>query len=130
FTYSIPGTYQPVLIALDGLGCSDTFTLPVNINIYEVPSADFLPDKLYLRLPDNVVNFNNLSVASTVLNNNWDFGDPGSGTNTSTVQNPSHTYSDSGSFRIRLIVDNGHCYDTAYRNIRIDYYLPVTNFAQ
>lgn len=44
----------------------------------------------------------------------WEFGDPNSGSqNTSTSANPSHTYSDTGSFKLKLTVTlNGQCTNT------------------
>lgn len=39
----------------------------------------------------------------------WDFGDPPSGpNNTSALQNPTHTFTSSGSFNVRLIVTNAN----------------------
>ncbi|MCX6267852.1 MAG: PKD domain-containing protein [Bacteroidetes bacterium] len=45
---------------------------------------------------------------------NWNFGDPLSGAyNTSTIQNPTHSFSGTGSFNISLIVTNANgCKDT------------------
>jgi PKD repeat protein len=54
----------------------------------------------------------------------WDFGDG----NTSTTQNPVHSYTTSGSFQVRLIISdtlNG-CKDTAFSNVAIQ--LPAANF--
>ncbi|MFT7589553.1 MAG: gliding motility-associated-like protein, partial [Limisphaerales bacterium] len=51
----------------------------------------------------------------------WDFGDPGSTTDTSTAANPGpFTYSDTGSFIITLIANPGFvCADTAIANVSI-----------
>ncbi len=44
----------------------------------------------------------------------WDFGDPNSNNNTSTDENPSHTFTDSGTYEVMLIVNPGwFCADTA-----------------
>ncbi|MEO5572007.1 MAG: PKD domain-containing protein [Bacteroidia bacterium] len=68
----------------------------VNISVSDTAGCKPLP-----------VNFNNLS--GNVTNWQWNFGDGG----TSSIQNPSHTYSDTGSFDITLIVTfSSGCVDT------------------
>lgn len=51
----------------------------------------------------------------------WEFGDPASGTNnTSTLQNPTHTFTDTGVFNIKLIVSiSGQCIDSIIKPIRV-----------
>ncbi len=50
----------------------------------------------------------------------WDFGD---GT-TSAAQTPAHTYADTGTYQVRLIIFPGlHCADTAYNNALVYPYL-------
>ena len=51
----------------------------------------------------------------------WDFGDPASGpANTSTFQNPTHTFSDTGLFNIKLRVSiSGLCVDSVIKPIRV-----------
>lgn len=56
----------------------------------------------------NAVNFTNNSVNGTSFN--WSFGDG----QTSTTPNPLHTYSDSGTYIVRLITSKGGCSDTVY----------------
>lgn len=51
------------------------------------------------------VNFTDMT-AGSIVNWEWDFGDMSSGTNTSTLQNPNHTYSQSGLFDVTLTVTN------------------------
>jgi len=52
------------------------------------------------------VQFNDLSVGSE-LSYNWDFGYAGTDT-TSTVQNPSHTFTESGTYIVKLRVGSGN----------------------
>ena len=51
----------------------------------------------------------------------WDFGDPNSGgQNTSTSANPTHTYSDSGIYILKLRVSlNGQCTDSTTSTVRV-----------
>jgi PKD repeat protein len=52
----------------------------------------------------------------------WNFGDPtasGSNKNTSTVQNPSHTYGVAGSYTVRLTVSNGSATATTLQSIQV-----------
>jgi gliding motility-associated-like protein len=51
--------------------------------------------------------FENLSTASNITGYLWEFGDPASGqTNTSTQPKPSHTFSDTGVYTIKLTVQS------------------------
>lgn len=61
------------------------------------------------------VNFANTSSGVNIVNN-WNFGDG----NTSNVQNPTHTFADSGRFRVVLTIDNGCGYDTSFVDIRVN----------
>jgi len=50
----------------------------------------------------------------------WDFGDPSTTTDTSTAEFPTYTYSDTGTYIVRLIVNPGTlCVDTAYLTVII-----------
>jgi PKD repeat protein len=53
------------------------------------------------------VSFTNTSTGTEPLTYAWNFGDPGSGgSNTSTARNPSHTYSNAGTYTVTLTVTN------------------------
>jgi len=54
----------------------------------------------------------------------WDFGDAGSSSNTSALQNPTHIYKFTGTYKVRLISGNGIVKDTAIKTV-IVYPLPV-----
>ena len=51
----------------------------------------------------------------------WDFGDPASGAaNTSPLQNPTHTFTDTGIFNIKLVVSiSGQCIDSVIRPLSV-----------
>ncbi len=104
-TYLNSGVYQIYLEATHSNGCKLGYPLNQKINVFS-PDASFVPDVLN-GCPPLLVNFNNLSVnASSWL---WQFGD---GT-TSTLQHPSHTYVNNGSYQVTLIVnDVNGCSDT------------------
>jgi gliding motility-associated-like protein len=62
---------------------------------------------------------------------NWDFGDPVSPSNNSTLQNPLHTYTQVGSYDVTLICTNlSGCTDTTFRTIAVkrsnNIYIPNT----
>ncbi len=65
--------------------------------------------------------FNNESTSALNLTFDWDFGEPASGTNnTSTLENPPHTYLAAGTYTLTLIVNKGTpCADTATSQVRV-----------
>lgn len=87
--YDVGGNYSIKLVTKDINGCIDT--VRKSITVYGV-EAYFKPNKLYGCLPLNI-NFTDSSFADTTITQwQWYFGD---GT-TSTLQNPSHTYTQVG----------------------------------
>lgn len=107
-TYSNSGTYNVMLIAETSVGCKDT--MRKQINIYVTASAGFTFDTVCAGQP---IQFNTSAGAS---NYNWNFG---SGA-TSTLQNPTHTYTTPGNKTVSLvtIASNG-CKDS------VSYIVPV-----
>jgi PKD repeat protein len=87
--------FLPLLVAVVFVGCSDDdddpepSADPVASFQFEIDANDFL-----------TVNFTNFSQNATSYD--WDFGDG----NSSTVTNPSHTYSAAGEYEVILIASN------------------------
>ena len=96
-TYTATGIYTVKLVAHLG-ACADSIT--TTINVFPKPTAAFSAINRNACKPPLTVNFTNSSTAPA--NYFWDFGDG----NTSSVQNPSHTYTAYGSFHVKLIVTN------------------------
>jgi PKD repeat protein len=58
----------------------------------------------------------------------WNFGDPTSGNNLSTIPNPTHTFATAGNYTVTLIVQNATgCSDTTVQTVTINP-LPLANF--
>ncbi|MFT3936500.1 MAG: PKD domain-containing protein [Chitinophagaceae bacterium] len=128
-TYATPGVYNVKLIADFG-ACKDSLTKPVKV--LPAVKADFTADQtVSCKIPFNVL-FKNLSPVA--VSYQWFFGDSTS----STLPNPTHTYTKAGAFDVTLITTNSNgCTDTLQQKkfvtvspavIKIDD-LPVTGCA-
>lgn len=95
-----------ILQAIDARNCRSTDSVLVSVangNAAFTSSTTFL----YAAFTDQSVNANTW---------NWDFGDGGS----STLQNPAHTYTASGSYNVCLIINaNQSCSDTICNTVTV-----------
>lgn len=111
--YNAENDYSVKLKITDNIGCTDSIIKSQIIHIHDA-RAIFSMNDTFSSCPPLVVSFNNQSINS--IQNNWDFGDG----NTSSLTNPSHTYTFAGKFKIQLaVVGNGGCTDTAYKEVEI-----------
>lgn len=119
-TYMDHGVYTVNLTATNSSGCSNTLTENGYINIAET-TADFLPDVFGFCQPLEV-NFEDLSISGTnIVSYEWDFGDGG----TSSAQNPTYEYADTGIYDVSLVITNDlGCTDTVVRENYIFVYTP------
>ena len=113
-----PGTY--VVTVSDGT-CSAMDT--VSVYYLSLPTADFTATPVCLNSPIPFQDQSTVS-GSVITNWHWNFGDG----STSTIQNPVHTYSSTGTYNVTLIVTtNLGCIDTIVRPITINP-LPIVTF--
>lgn len=100
-------------------GCTPTFSDMSIKKISCTISADFTANKTAV-CNGTSVNFSDLSASQsgTLTNWAWNFGDPASGgNNTSTLQNPSHTYNTVGTYTVSLTVtDNNSTTSSVTKN--------------
>ena len=123
--YNFFGNYNVSLTVTNTTGCSVTNTQTQYIQLSET-TANFEPDVYGFCIP-LTVNFSNLSISGSPITSwQWDFED---GT-TSTQQNPTHTFSDTGIYTITLIIENADgCIDTLIRpNLIFAFTPPGANF--
>jgi gliding motility-associated-like protein len=105
-TYTAAGSanYTVTLQITDACGCSNFVTINNLVNIVPPPTAGFTASGTVSCSIPFTVNFTNTSSPGN-LSYAWDFGDPASGaSNTSTLANPSHTYTSAGTFTPSLTV--------------------------
>jgi gliding motility-associated-like protein len=110
------GSYQ--VMAISSQGCQSSLSQPLALTLVKTPVADFSFDTYCINTP---VRFTNLSqvTGSGTVNWLWNFGD----NNTSTLQQPNYTYTQSGIYNISLRVTPQLCPElarTQTRNISVD----------
>ncbi|MBS1730140.1 MAG: PKD domain-containing protein [Bacteroidetes bacterium] len=78
-------------------------------------AADLKPS--YLTCDGFTLTFQNESTSSGIHTYLWDFGDPTSPNNTSTAPVATHTYSDTGTYTVKLVINKGEqCTDSTISN--------------
>jgi PKD repeat protein len=118
--YATGGDYNVTLTVKTSDSCTASITNLVTV--YNQPLANFSFSTANCQ--ETPVQFTDLSQSngSGAINSwNWDFGDPGSGTNNqSTQQNPVHSFAGAGPFDVRLIIGNANqCYDTIVKTLTV-----------
>lgn len=116
--YTKPGTYAVSLTTKAGV-CEDTKFVPTMINVYDYPRPGFSVNPLTAEVGSSTIYFTNSTTdlygIQTML---WEFGD---GDDTLNVLNPSHDYTDTGTFCSTLVVTNIHgCTDSTERCVTVE----------
>jgi PKD repeat protein len=116
------GTYN--VIVMDANGCSQQQSVCIAAG-GNVPLADFTTSTQTAALPNSTFDFTNNSLGATTWA--WNFGD---GTSSSLQNPPSHTYADTGTYCVTLVVTTGNavCVDTIVHCVEVtaefDFYIP------
>lgn len=113
--YNSAGSFNVTLHVVNIYGCESTQTFTNYITSYPVPDAAFTFSPT-VGTPGLPIVFNSSSSSAFVNVWNWDFGDGA----TSTEQNPSHSYGQTGYHTIWLVVETAHgCVDSTSSEILI-----------
>lgn len=111
--FGASGTYTVELTATNSFGCENITTL--DVNVFEAPNVNFSAANF---CEGSLTNFTNETTigTGTITDWLWNFGDA-----TSTVENPTHTFSGAGSYNVKLVAtsDNG-CLDSVTIPININ----------
>jgi len=124
---AVVDVYDVTLIAISPNGCADTMTSPVRIGNQPVPSFIISPSTV---CKGNGVNFIDQSSVpgsdpgDTINTWYWDFGDSFS----SSLQNPSHTYADTGTYVVSLVVTSPTACDSLVTQVVTVIDAPVAAF--
>lgn len=122
-TFSSSGSFN-VQLVVNGLNnCADTIVQPVIVNANPVANFDVASVCLGLS-----AQFNDASTAgsnTTITNWQWNFGDAGA---TDSIQNPTYTYNNTGSYNISLQVTDGNgCIDDTTLQVTV-FENPIVDF--
>ncbi len=118
-TMAMAGQYT-CTIALGG----QTNSATTNVVVYPKPTANFTATTVCKGNPTQFTSTSTTNPSGQQMTYQWNFGDG----QTSTQQNPSHTYSQAGSFPVTLTVScgNGHCTSSKTQNVTV-YAAPIAN---
>lgn len=105
-TYTTEGIYAVTVIITTINGCTDTLVYNGAVRLYEKPTVSFSATPLIACANDDI-KFTS-TVSSNVTQWAWSFGDGGS----SSQPNPTYNYTDTGYFKVTLIVSNVACRDS------------------
>ncbi len=112
YLFTQAGTYPVKLTVASDIGCSNSITKSIVVHAPPISSFSFNPQ--FGNPPLNVIITDNSTGAGAYT---WDFGD---GSNTETIQEPVHLYSDTGVFVIRqYVVSPFGCVDSSSKNIYV-----------
>lgn len=103
-TFSQPGTYSVTLVVRNQNG-ANAVTRTNYITVYPSPTVSFVANATTACLPA-VIQFTGTATTTvgTISDWSWDFGDG----NTSTAQNPTHTYTQTGYYNVALTVTSSN----------------------
>ncbi len=119
------GQYSVIVTNTNNCVAKDT----INVIITgQAPVANFTTS---IGCKNNAVSFTDLSVppsGNTIASYEWDFGDALSASNTSTLSNPFHTFSDTGNYSVILkVITNVGCEQSIIKTIHVAP-KPLVNF--
>jgi gliding motility-associated-like protein len=118
--YKDTGTYTVNLSVVSGDNCETALTVDQMIDVYSKPVANFIytPNPINTVL-EPVVQFTDESTdAYGIATWAWTFGD---GSTQSVLQNPNHTFPDTGDYCPMLVVTNNKgCIDTTIQCLAVD----------
>ena len=122
-TYTTAGNYTIQLTVTTQNGCVETVNIPNGVLTGTPPSVNFsfTPNN---SCASSQINFTDLSTTTpgAIVKWLWDFGD----SLISTIQNPTHTYVDTGLLSVKFVVSNNGCADSLSLPIQVK--PPVAKF--
>ncbi len=127
--YTVGGSFNISLLVTNSFGCVSSLTKSRYIKVNPSVKAAFTNTVPATCNQPATVKFTNTSSDTDIVSYQWQFGDG----STSTIENPSHTYS-AGTYTVSLIVTNSNgCADTltktdliTFGNVKADFSVPVS----
>ncbi|MCU0404888.1 MAG: PKD domain-containing protein, partial [Chitinophagaceae bacterium] len=115
-TYTVTGRYNVNLTVRNSFGCVKTFSIPNLVRVRDSIRTDFAMVPQSSCGAPFIVDFKDRTVGNNIVSWRWNFGNG----QTSTQQNPTHSYSTPGIYKVQLISTNGQgCSDTLSKDLNI-----------
>lgn len=115
-------TFGATFTVTDQFGCSSTATQTIDLVPPPVPGFDIFSDPSCVGEEIAIEN----SSTGDIVSYFWDFGDPGSPNNTSSDFEPSHSYTQNGSFTVCLTAENSSgCQQTLCQDNVVNVVSPI-----
>ncbi len=112
-TYAMSGTYNVQLVAISNFGFRSVYDSTVQV--YEIPGANFTVPNVCDGASHSFTDASYIPpIGSPVFS--WDFGD---GSALSNAQNPTHTYTNPGIYKVLLLVNVNGCTDERTRYVTL-----------
>jgi PKD repeat protein len=118
-----PLVLQVKLTTTSFYNCTDEQTVTITVMPVPLPQFTAVPVTQIYNAAGNPVTFTNATNAGT-WNWLWRFGDGA----TSAAQDPSHTYTDIGTFNVTLVANNANCSDSVTHQVSVTPIPPVASF--
>jgi PKD repeat protein len=116
-TYNSTGNYDIKLTVTTQSGCIETINIPNGVRTGVPPVVNFSYSPTTPACASTTINFTDLSTTTpgAQVQWTWDFDD---GT-ISPLQNPTHTFTDTGTLNVKLTVSNNGCAGSASQTLQI-----------
>lgn len=120
-----PGTYSVSVKALESTYTTTTTSTSKSLTVNKPPEASFRYSPLSPRVTENIqFTDESYDLDGQIVDWDWSFGDGSS----SSLSNPAHTYSQSGSYTVRLtIMDNNEASNSYTKTISVTKLLTSTS---
>jgi PKD repeat protein len=120
--YDTIGNFDVSLTVTDAKGCTHKITKREFVKISKINAKWSTSGQT---CPNSPIGFSNESLSDLPFTSFWDFGD----TQTSTITSPSHAYSDTGYYTVKLVIrDILGCEDSLIKINAVHVSLPKANF--